>query len=78
MKNKKYYIFLLIISLMPYARYLILANHSYRHLMFTFRDQILTLIVLMYIIVDSFNYKLFSKKIDINIPIRKKEVKIKK
>jgi uncharacterized membrane protein len=73
LKNKKYLLILLIIALVPYARYLILANHSYRHLMFTFRDQIITLVILMYIIVDNFNYKLLTKKIEFTIP--KKKVK---
>ena len=72
LKNKKYLIILFIIGLMPYIRYLILANHSYRHLMFTFRDQIITLVVFMYIIVDCFNKKLLSKKISINIKKNKK------
>ncbi len=75
LKEKKYYIFLLIISFMPYVRYLILANHSYKHLMFTFRDQIITLIVLIYIIIDSFNYKLLFKKVDVNIPLKNKNKK---
>ena len=75
LKNKKYLLILLVIALMPYIRYLILANHSYRHLMFTFRDQIITLIVLMYIIVDCFNYKLLTKKIEFTIP---KKGKVKK
>jgi len=71
-KNKKYLLVLLFIALIPYARYLILANHSYRHVMFTFRDQIITLVVLMYIIVDTFNKDLLTKKIEINFKKNKK------
>jgi hypothetical protein len=67
LKNKKYLIILWLFALTPYARYLILANHSYRHVMFTFRDQIITLVIFMYSVVDCFNYKLLSKKIEINL-----------
>lgn len=66
MKNKKYLLILFVIALVPYARYLILANHSYRHIMFTFRDQIITLIVLIYTFVDCFNKELLNKKVTIN------------
>lgn len=52
-----------LIGITPYIRYLILANHSYRHAMFTFRDQILTIIVLLYIIIDCLNYKFLFKKV---------------
>lgn len=72
LKNKKYILLLLGIALIPYIRYLVLANHSYRHPMFTFRDQIITLVVLIYIIVDCFNYKLLTKKIEINLPNKRK------
>lgn len=65
LKNKKYICFFVGIGIMPYIRYLILANHSYRHVMFTFRDQIITIMVLIYIIIDCFNYKLLFKRISI-------------
>ena len=67
LKNKKYLIILWIFALVPYARYLILANHSYRHAMFTFRDQIITLVVFIYTVFDCFNYKLLTKKVEINL-----------
>lgn len=73
LKNKKFLLIILFIALMPYARFLVLANHSYRHPMFTFRAQIITLVCLMYIIVDCFNYKLLFKKIEIGTT--KKKVK---
>ena len=63
LKNKKYLLVFVFIGIMPYIRYLILANHSYRHAMFTFRDQIITIMALIYIIVECLNYKLLFKKI---------------
>lgn len=75
LKNKKYLLPLLFIGITPYLRYLAIANHSYRHIMFTFRDQIITLIVIIYIIVDCFNYKLLFKKVDISTPLKSKKVK---
>lgn len=54
---------LLIIALMPYARYLVLANHSYRHSMFTFRTQMITIIALGWAVLESLNYKLIFKEI---------------
>ncbi len=63
LKNKKYLLFFVIIGCVPYIRYLVLANHSYRHAMFTFRDQMLTIISLIYIIIESLNYRILSKKI---------------
>ena len=63
LKNKKYLLIFIIIGIIPYIRYLILANHSFRHAMFTFRDQIITIMVLLYIIIECLNYKLLCKKI---------------
>ena len=65
LKNKKYLLILVFIGIMPYIRYLILANHSYRHAMFTFRDQIITIMALTYIIIDCLNYKLLFRKIEL-------------
>ena len=73
LKNKKFLIILWLFALTPYARYLILANHSYRHVMFTFRDQIITLVVFLYSVVDCLNYKLLSKKIEITLPKKVKK-----
>ena len=77
LKNKKYLIIFILIALTPYLRYFILANHSYRHAMFTFRDQIITLMVLMYIIVDCLNYNLMRKKISVKNIFKNKFHKIK-
>ena len=62
MKKKYFSIIMIIISIMPYVRYLLLANHSYYHAFFTFREQIITIIALLYTIVDCLNYKLLLKK----------------
>ncbi|MGN1301939.1 MAG: hypothetical protein ACI4U9_05425 [Clostridia bacterium] len=54
---------LLIIALMPYARYVVLANHSYRHSFFTFRMQMITIIALGWAVLESLNYRLIFKEI---------------
>jgi hypothetical protein len=66
LKTKKYLLIIIIIGCIPYIRYLILANHSYRHAMFTFRDQIITIMALLYVMIESLNYKLILKKIKIS------------
>jgi len=64
--RKKWFSFLmLIIGIVPYIRYLILANHSYRHSFFTFREQIITIIALCFIVIDCFNRDLWLKKVTI-------------
>ena len=55
----------LIIALAPYVRYLMLANHSYRHAFFTFRDQIITVICIVLIFAECLNYKMLFKEIKI-------------
>lgn len=70
-KKKCFSALLLLIALTPYARYLVLANHSYRHAFFTFRDQIITIISLLLIILDCLNYKLLFKEIKIRRKNRK-------
>ena len=72
LKNKKILLIFVFIGFMPYLRYLVLANHSYRHAMFTFRDQIISIMVILYIIIDCFNYKLLFKKINFNFKKNKK------
>ena len=62
-KNKKYIVPMLLISMAPYARYFVLAQHSRNHVMFTFRSQIITLTIILYIIIDCLNYKLLFKDI---------------
>lgn len=64
-KNKWFSMLMLIVGLIPYIRYLVLANHSYRHSFFTFRSQIITIIAIAFIIIDCLNYKLLFKKINI-------------
>ena len=63
LKNKKTLLIFVLFSIVPYLRYIILANHSYRHPMFTFRIQIITIMALLYIIIDCFNYELLKGKL---------------
>lgn len=53
-KNMWFSIILFIIGIMPYIRYELLLQHSYAHRFFTFRNQIITIICLIMIIVDSY------------------------
>ena len=66
LRKNKFSLLVLIIAIIPYARYLILANHSYKHYFFTFREQIITIIALGFFIIDSFNSRLWLKKIKKN------------
>lgn len=50
-------------ALAPYARYLILANHSYRHAFFTFREQMITVICIVLTFAECLNYKMLFKEI---------------
>ena len=50
-KNNFFY-GLVLLSSIPYVRYLVLANHSYRHSFFTFRAQMVTIIGIFFIILD--------------------------
>lgn len=61
-KKKWFSLIMLIIGIIPYIRYLILANHSYKHAFFTFRSQIITIIALGLIVLDCFNRELIKKK----------------
>ena len=63
LKKKKFSLVMLFIGIMPYIRYLILANHSFRHAMFTFRDQIITIMALSFILIDCLNYNFLLKKV---------------
>lgn len=58
---------LLIIALMPYLRYLVLANHSYFHHIFTFRSQMITIIALGWTLLETrrkrFVFFLRNKKV---------------
>lgn len=40
---------MLLLGLVPYVRYLLLSNHAYMHYFFTYRAQLVTVMVLMYI-----------------------------
>ena len=62
-KKKWFSGLLLIIAIIPYVRYLVLANHSFRHAFFTFRIQIITIMAIMMIFLDCLNYKLLFKEI---------------
>ena len=62
-KKKWFAGLLILVALMPYLRYLALANHSYRHAFFTFREQIISCIALIGAILEILNYKLLVKKI---------------
>lgn len=62
-KKKWFSGLLLIIAITPYIRYLILANHSYRHSFFTFREQIISCIAVMGVVLENLNYKLLFKEI---------------
>ena len=53
-KSMWFSIILFIIGIMPYIRYDLLLQHSYAHRFFTFRNQIITIICLIMIIVDSY------------------------
>lgn len=54
---------LLVIAIIPYCRYLILANHSFRHCFFTFRSQMISIIAIIWAISECLNYDLIFKEI---------------
>lgn len=67
-RDKKSIAILLIfigIALMPYIRYLILYNHSFVHSVFTFRDQLITIIALIVGIGISIDKKRLNKEVKI-------------
>ena len=41
------FLIFMIIAIMPYIRYLVLLNHSFMHYIFTFRDQLITIMALI-------------------------------
>ena len=53
---------LLLISLLPYIRYLVLANHSYLHSFFTFRSQIITIMAIILAITYSLDERILNYK----------------
>ncbi len=62
-KKKWFSGLMLTIAIVPYIRYLVLANHSFKHYFFTYRNQIITIIAIGLILVDCFNKKLWLKQI---------------
>ncbi len=44
---------LIAVSIIPYIRFLFLSNHSYIHYFFTYRAQMVTVLVILYIIYDN-------------------------
>lgn len=60
---------MILIAIIPYVRYLILTNHSYRHYFFTFRSQISTIMAIVIIIVNTVD----KGKINKEIKIKKKK-----
>lgn len=63
-KKKWFSILLLLIAITPYLRYVVFANHSYRHYFFTFRDQIISIIAILAIILEIINYNILFKKVE--------------
>lgn len=62
-KKKWFAGLLVLIAMAPYLRYLVLANHSYRHAFFTFREQIISCIAIIGAILEILNYKILFKEI---------------
>lgn len=56
-KNMFYLYGMLILGLIPYIRYSILLNHSYRHYFFTFRLQLVTIMAFILIVLNVFERK---------------------
>lgn len=63
LKKKWFAGLMLLIGIIPYLRYIILANHSFNHSIFTFRSQIVTCIALITAVLEVLNYKLLFKQI---------------
>lgn len=47
------FLIFMLIAIMPYIRYLVLLNHSFLHYIFTFRDQLITIMALIVVIAIS-------------------------
>ena len=52
---------MMLIGLVPYIRYIVLSNHAYLHYFFTYRAQIVTVMVLLYTMLTSLDQKLLQK-----------------
>ena len=67
-KKSKYsymYLLLFLLALTPYIRYLLLANHSFRHFFFTYRDQMITIISLIAMMIINKEEDLNNNKTNI-------------
>lgn len=61
-ENFKYLLLMIIIALIPYARYIVLSNHSYRHCFFVFRSQMPTIMSIILVFINCANKeKLFAQ-----------------
>lgn len=56
-KTNTYVYSLIILGLIPYIRYSILLNHSYRHFFFTFRLQLVTVMAFVLVLLNVFKRK---------------------
>lgn len=60
-KKMQYLFFMLIIALVPYIRFAVLANHSIKHMFMTFRCQLPTIMCIVLILINTANKEmLFS------------------
>lgn len=55
---------LILIAVIPYARYLLLSNHSYWHYFFTFRIQIITIMGLILAMIYSCDWNIIKTKFE--------------
>ena len=68
-KNKekmKYMLLMLGIALIPYIRYIVLSNHSYRHAFMTFRSQLPTIMCIILILTNCTDKKKLISKVGNN------------
>ncbi|MGN1270088.1 MAG: hypothetical protein ACI4UU_04390 [Clostridia bacterium] len=72
-KRNWYIKVLVVISIIPYLRYILLSNHSYKHYFFTFRAQMVTIIGILCIILELID----KQKIKKIWRFLKKDIKIK-
>lgn len=62
-EKMKYSGILFLIAIIPYIRYLFLANHSFKHCFFTYRSQIITIMSLILIITECLDFDCVKRKI---------------
>jgi hypothetical protein len=51
----------LMLFFLPYVWYLVVANHSYLHCWFSYRDQLISIVSLFFILKEFFNWQLLKK-----------------